>query len=92
MQFFDNAKVDGRPCRMIQITHPVKRPYFDFYRAQIFIDRELNVPIRYAAWTWPENGTDTPVLEEEYNYRDLRLNVGLTDRDFDPDNPHYNFP
>ena len=77
---------------MIQIMHPVKRPYFEFYRAEIFIDRELNVPIRYAAWTWPPTGTDTPVLEEEYNYRDIRLNVGLTDRDFDPDNPTYNFP
>ena len=50
------------------------------------------MPIRYAAWTWPPTGTDTPVLEEEYNYRDIRLNVGLTDRDFDPDNPTYNFP
>ena len=34
VQFFDNAKVDGRPCRMIQITHPVKRPYFEFYRCR----------------------------------------------------------
>lgn len=92
VEFFDNAKVDGRLCRMIQITHPVKRPYFDFYRAQIFIDQELTMPIRYAAWTWPLKGSSEPVLEEEYTYRDVRLNVDLTDRDFDPDNPAYNFP
>jgi hypothetical protein len=92
VQFFDNAKVDGRACQLIRVTHPQRRPYFEFYRAEIFVDRELNVPIRYAAWTWPAEAGGEPVLEEEYNYRDVQLNVGLTDRDFDPDNPAYKFP
>ena len=40
VQFFQNAKVDGRPASLIQVTHPERRPYFEFYRAQIFIDQE----------------------------------------------------
>lgn len=92
VQFFQNAKVDGRVCTAIEVTHPKQQPQFDFYRAQIFIDKQLNVPIRYSAWTWPTNKSEPPVLEEEYTYRDVKLNVGLTDQDFDPDNKAYKFP
>jgi hypothetical protein len=92
VHFYDGAKVDGRPCRMIEVVHPEQEAKFDFYRAQIFIDKELGVPIRYAAWTWPPREGAPPVLEEEYTYRGLKLNVGLTDRDFDPENPEYDFP
>lgn len=92
VRFVQKAKVDGRECTMIEVVHPAPRPHFDFYRARIFIDDELQVPIRYAAWTWPEDEGGVPVLEEEYTYTQLRVNVGLTDRDFDPDNPEYNFP
>ena len=28
---------------------------------------------------------------EEYNYLNLKINVGLTDADFDANNPEYNF-
>jgi hypothetical protein len=86
------AKVNGRTCRMIQVVHPEKHPHFEFHKAQIFIDDELKVPIRYASWTWPVEPGGEPVLEEEYTYTDIQLNVGLTDDDFSPDNPAYNFP
>jgi hypothetical protein len=92
VEFVGTAKVDGRLCTMIQVTHPVRQPHFDFYRARIFVDQELNIPIRYAAWSWPEYAGGPPLLLEEYTYRDVRLNVGLTDADFDPDNPRYNYP
>lgn len=38
------------------------------------------------------NSRAKPVLEEEYTYMDVKLNVGLTDEDFDPDNKTYQFP
>ena len=52
----------------------------------------MNLPIRYAAYSWPVAGDDEPVLEEEYTYMNLKLNVGLSERDFDPDNDDYQFP
>lgn len=90
--FFQNAAINKRPCRMIQVVHPTRRDYFDFHKAQIFIDHELKIPVRYASWTWPTTPGGEPVLEEEYTYLDVKLNVGLTDDDFSPDNADYNYP
>ncbi len=92
VRFFRNTKINKRKCTMIQVMHPHRRDHFDFYRARIFIDDELNLPIRYAAWSWPETPGGDPVLLEEYTYLNLKLNVGLTDRDFDPGNSAYHFP
>jgi hypothetical protein len=92
VQFFDNASINKRVCRMIQVVHPVRREHFEFHKAQIFTDRELNMPVRYAAWSWPTGSDPEPVLEEEYTYVDIKVNVGLTDEDFNPDNADYNYP
>ena len=92
VKFFKQVKVGQRPCTMIQVVHPVQKPHLDFYRARIFIDDGLGVPVRYAAWTWPEKEGDDPLLLEEYTYLNVKLNVGLSDEDFDPDHRNYDFP
>jgi hypothetical protein len=84
--------VGDRICTHLVVKHPVKREYFDFHIAEIHIDDERNVPLRYAAYKWPEVKGGEPVLDEEVTYLDLDLNVGLTEKDFDPDNKEYNFP
>ena len=86
-----SAIIEGRPCTTIEIVHPVKRKHFEFHVARISIDDELNVPIQYASYSWPKEKGGKPVLEEKYTYKDLKLNVGLTDKDFDLKNPEYNF-
>jgi hypothetical protein len=86
------AKINNRSCLLIEVVHADKKPGFDFHKAHIFIDDELQVPVRYAAWSWPTQPGGAPVLEEEYTYQDIQLNVGLTDEDFNPDNSSYNFP
>jgi hypothetical protein len=91
VRFHKGAKINGRVCTMLEVIHPEERPYFDFHKAQIFIDDELNIPIRYAAWTWPLREGDEPVLQEEYTYLQVKLNQGLTDADFDPENDDYKF-
>jgi hypothetical protein len=60
--------------------------------AEVFIDRELDLPIRYASYDWPAKAGEKPVPLEEYTYSKIKLNVGLTDQDFDPANPKYTFP
>ena len=89
--FHKNAKVNGRVCTLLQIMHPVKRDEFEFYLAQIFVDDEYNVPIRYAAYSWPTKPGGRPEVLEEYTYLNLKLNVGLTDADFDHKSRDYNF-
>ena len=71
--------------------HPVKRRDFLFHIARIFVDKELMVPLRYEAYDWPAKPGEPPPLLESYTYARLKLNPGLTDADFDPNNPQYNF-
>ena len=88
----EGQMVGDRACRLIQVTQPKSVPGADFYIAQVFLDTERQIPLRYAAFLWPEKAGDPPPLEEEYTYLDVELNVGLKDSDFDPDNPAYNYP
>lgn len=88
----EGERVGERNCRLIQVTQPRSIPGADFYIAQFFLDTERQLPLRYAAFLWPQKAGDPPVLEEEYTYLDLKLNVGLSDSDFDPDNAAYDYP
>jgi hypothetical protein len=91
VQFFEGAKVSDRPCTVVQVEHPEKIAPFDFHIAQVFLDNEYRLPVRYAAYTWPTTPGGEPELLEEYTYQDVKFNVGLTDRDFDMNNPEYAF-
>lgn len=97
--FVESFKVGERDCILIQV-----RPYatnkenissdtkLDFTLAEIAMDKELQIPLRYASYGIPAKGQDTPPLLEEYTYFDVELNVGLTEKDFDASNPEYSFP
>jgi hypothetical protein len=91
VKFFQGAKVNGRVCTMIQVTHPVPRRNFLFNVARIYLDDQLQLPIRYEAYEWPEKAGEAPVLLEEYTYMNLQVNQGFTDADFDVHNPNYKF-
>lgn len=91
VHFYKNAKVNDRVCTLVEVIHPTPRRYFLFYKAQVFIDDELQVPIRYQAYLWPKKPGDDPPLDESYTYLNLKLNVGLGNNDFDYKNPNYGF-
>jgi hypothetical protein len=86
-----NAKVGDRTCTMIESIHPDYHPDYMFHMVKVYIDQELNLPIRFEAYEWPPHKGAEPVLVEEYTYMDLKTNQGLTDRDFNPNNPAYSF-
>lgn len=91
VNFYPNAKVNGRICTCVQVVHPTPRRNFRFHLARVFIDDELTLPIRYEAYDWPHEAGGQPVLMEEYTYMNLKTNQGFTDADFDPTNPSYKF-
>jgi hypothetical protein len=91
VELIPGAKVSKRECSIIQVTHPVQQPHYDFHIAQIFMDDQLKIPVRYAAYDWPKKQGGELEVIEEYTYQDLKFNVGLTDADFDPNNKEYNF-
>ncbi len=53
VEFIPDAAINGRKCTILEVKHPIKRPHFDFHVARIFIDDELKLPVRYAAYGWP---------------------------------------
>jgi hypothetical protein len=89
--YFDRRSVDGRPCSGVEVVHPEAKAGCLYHLARVYIDEELQVPIRFEAYTWPEEGSDELRLVEEYTYTDLRLNEGFDDDDFSPQNQAYAF-
>ena len=87
-----NIQIEGRKCVMLEVKHPVKQDEFEFHIARIYLDQELEIPIAYEGFTWPEEQGGEPLLQEKYFYTNLTLNVGLQDIDFDPSNPDYGYP
>lgn len=86
------TKFADRPATMWTFTYEKPSPGKEAHISRIFIDNEWNVPVRYIAFGFPEDGQDTPPLLEEYQYENFEFNTGLTDEDFNPENPDYDFP
>jgi hypothetical protein len=86
-----HSATEQGPCHWIDVAHPVRRPYFLYQSARIYIDDKLNLPVRFEAYDWPEQGDENPRLVEEYTYSKFSFDNGFTDRDFDPANPEYAF-
>jgi hypothetical protein len=91
VSFHQNARINGRPCTILQIQYNQPGPNIDFHLAQIFIDDEYQVPVRYVAYGFPQTPGEKPSVLEEYTYLNLKFNVGLTDNDFDVTNSEYRF-
>jgi len=60
-------------------------PEFYAGRLVLWIDDELHLPLQIDLYDHEGN------LYEHYEHHDLKVNVGLTDADFDPANPAYRF-
>lgn len=86
VQTFQN-KINKRPVTQLVVTHPTERRNFRFYKAEVFIDNELRIPIRYAAYKWPKTPGGPAPLEESYTYLNVKVLDNLTDADFDKSNP-----
>ncbi len=83
VKFRKGAKINGRACTCIEVVHPTPEQHAPFYKATVFIDDELQIPVRYAAYNWPATPGGEPELIEEYTYIDVKLNNGFTDADFE---------
>ncbi|MGL6193634.1 MAG: DUF1571 domain-containing protein [Thermoguttaceae bacterium] len=91
VEYTEGVKMGDRECTMIKVTHPVPRKNFRFHIARVFVDNELNLPIRYDSFDWPTKEGEEPIVLEVYTYQKLQLNVGLTDEDFSTKNSKYDF-
>jgi outer membrane lipoprotein-sorting protein len=78
--------VYGRKTRELEGVLP-KDPAKGYYcyRCIVNLDAETRMPIKTQIFDWENQ------LIECYGYEHLRLNPGLSDKDFDPQNPDYHF-
>jgi hypothetical protein len=86
-----NVRVGDRACTLIESVHPLRKPGYAFHKVRLFIDREHGLPIHFEAYDWPARAGEAAPLLEEYSYKNLAVNVGLRDADFDPKNSAYSF-
>ena len=89
-KIYDSAKIDGRDVVHYKMIH-VASPHYKTtcLIAEVAIDKELKIPIYYRALDKDKEGNW--IVLEEYGFRNIKLNVGLTDEDFSEDNKEYGF-
>jgi len=78
--------VYGRKTRELEGVLPKEssKGYY-CYRCIVNVDLENRMPIKTQIFDWNDK------LVESYGFEQLKLNPGLTDKDFDPKNPAYRF-
>jgi len=84
VEHITTATINGRPCQMLRITHPLRRDGLKFFSASMSIDAELHVPVRFDVYDWPETPGQPPLLVSEFTYTNVALNVNLADATFAP--------
>lgn len=84
---------DGRTWLRSVHDHPVYHPDRPFQYVEVLYDPEMKLPLRISSYDWPEPGDSSGdrKLAERYFYDDLRLDASLSNLDFDPANPAYEF-
>ncbi|HRZ86435.1 MAG TPA: DUF1571 domain-containing protein [bacterium] len=79
------VEIMGRQAHKIECVLPGKEKGFYCYRTMVCFDAETRLPVRIVTYDWNDE------LLEQYSFRDIRLNPGLPDADFDPGNKSYEF-
>lgn len=78
--------VYGRTTRKVEAVFPKnKAKSYYCYRALINLDVETRLPIRVLIYDWDDT------LVESYGYEAVKLDAGLTEADFEPNNSEYRF-
>lgn len=84
IQDLGESERHGHKIRCFDATFAVADGYYAPH-VQICMFTATSLPSRVQVWDAREQ------LLEDYEYRDLKTNVGLRDLDFDSTNPKYNF-
>lgn len=93
VKYYPNAKLGkDLACQVIESSHPQPRKEFKFSMTRLYIEKQSNLPVRVEQFGFMNPGDKEPPRMEEYTYTNLKVNPGLTDKDFDPKNPAYAFP
>ena len=91
VKYFEDAKVGEYKCRVIESTHPQPRKQFKFHMTRLWIDEKSGLAVRVQQFGFPKKKDARPPVIEDYTFSEIKPEVRLTDRDFDKENPSYNY-
>lgn len=91
VNYFPNARIGKVSCKAIETSHRSQKSGVKFAMTRLYVEKERGIPIRVQQYEFADKAGDKPVLVEDYLYANIKLNVGLTDKDFSTENPAYNF-
>ena len=91
VKYFSDAKVEDYTCRVIESSHPQPRKQFPFQMTRLWIDEKTQLAVRVQQFGFPKKKDAKPPVIEDYLFTDVQPDLRFTDRDFDTDNPAYNF-
>ncbi|MGC1276503.1 MAG: DUF1571 domain-containing protein [Planctomycetaceae bacterium] len=91
VKYYNEAKLGERPVLVIESSHPTRRKQFQFAVTRLWLDKETRLPVRCQQYDFPAAPGGEPVLVEDYTYTDIKSEAELTEADFDPRNPAYQF-
>ena len=88
----EGDEISGRPVYRFTFEHAQPSGQSPVQKMVIFYDRTLEVPVAFELYVWSTGGgAPKGQLEESYIFRDLKLDVPLSESDFDHQNPAYAF-
>jgi hypothetical protein len=91
VKYFEDAKIGDAACRVIESSHPTPRKQFKFHMTRLWIEVESGLAVRIQQFGFPKTKDAKPPVLEDYTFSKIKPEVRLTDRDFDPENPSYNY-
>lgn len=80
---YNNPEIDGPTD--LRAGQSIFVPRYYAARVVLWIGREPRLPLKLEIYDSMDR------LYESYEHSELRINIGLTDMDFDPTNPEYRF-
>jgi len=86
ISYLGTETFDNRPVDVVVRLLPKRRKEYNIYMLVLYIDKGHKIPVKIASYD-----RDMRMLGL-YTYRDVKINVGLRDIDFDVRNPEYDFP
>lgn len=91
VKYYNEAKLGERPVLVIESSHPTRRKEFKYAMTRLWLDKETRLPVRCQQYDFPTVPGGEPILVEDYTYTEINSEAELTDADFDPRNPAYQF-
>jgi outer membrane lipoprotein-sorting protein len=84
IQYIGEDRIEEKNVWIVEGSFPENQGFYA-QRVIVSIDKTMALPVSVSIFDWSE------VFVEEYVFRDLKINVGLNENDFNPGNPDYNF-